>query len=290
MLPLESTIYKHYLEIAAPNLQKTKGDPWKIEFDMLLKHYGSFLLDGWGTLYSKDNFIYPGVMEFVAALRKANKNIRLITNSASRSVKQIQDDLRAAGLDFENREIISSGTLLTLLNETIHLKEAYYLGGENGKSFLEDAKIHAVENPSDPIVILSGIHPSQAEMDKAAEILSSKNSKVLVMNPDVYAPNPDGEKIPVTGYIANTLKEKTGCQLLFCGKPFPLIFEVALRSLIPSTESVIMIGDTLGTDIAGANIACIDSALVLGRNVKENEFRDDIYSLGISPTYILNEF
>jgi len=290
MLPLESAIYKHYLETAAPNLQKAKGDPWKIELDMLLKHYGSFLLDGWGTLYSTNNYIYPGVMDFMAALRKANKSVRLITNSASRSVKQIQDDLRTTGLDFESREIISSGSLLALLNETVGLKEVYYLGGKDGLLFLEEAKIEAVENPSEPIVVLSGIHPTQAEMDKAAEILSEENSKVLVLNPDVYAPDPNGEKIPVTGCIANTLKEKTGCQLLFCGKPFPLIFEIALRSLIPSTESVIMIGDTLGTDIAGASIAGIDSALVLDRNVKENELRDDIYSLGVSPTYVLNGF
>jgi HAD superfamily hydrolase (TIGR01450 family) len=290
MLPLESAIYKNYLEIIAPKLQNTKGDPWKVEFDILLKHYGSFLLDGWGTLYSSDNFIYPGVMDFMAALRKANKNVRLITNSASRSIKQILEDLHAVGLDFENREIISSGSLLALLNETIELKEAYYLGGEGGKSFMEDAKIEIVENPSSPIVILCGIKPTQSEMDRAIKILSNENSKVLVLNPDVYAPSPSGEKIPVTGIIANTLKEKTGCELLFCGKPFPLIFEIGLRSLIPSTDSVVMLGDTLGTDIAGANIAGIDSALVLGRNVKENELRDDIYELGISPTYILNGF
>jgi len=289
MLPLESAIYKNYLEIIAPKLQNTKGDPWKVEFDILL-NYGSFLLDGWGTLYGSDNFVYPGALDFIAALRKANKNIRLLTNSASRSIKQIQEDLHAVGLDFDHREIISSGSLLALLNENIMLKEAYYLGGEGGKTFMEDAKIEIVENPSDPIVILGGIKPTQSEMDNAIKILSNENSKVLVLNPDVYAPDQNGEKIPVTGFIANTLKEKTGCSLLFCGKPFPLIYEIALRSLIPSTESVIMLGDTLGTDIAGANIAGIDSALVLGRNVKENELRDDIYELGISPTYILNGF
>jgi len=289
MLPLETAIYKHYLEIIAPTLQNTKGDPWNVKYDILM-HYGSFLLDGWGTLYSSDNFIYPGVMDFMAELRKANKNVRLITNSASRSIKQILEDLHAVGLDFDRHEIISSGSLLALLNENIGLKEAYYLGGEGGRSFMEEAKIEIVENPSDPIVILCGIKPTQSEMDKAIKILSNKNSKVLVLNPDVYAPDQNGEKIPVTGLIANTLKEKTGCNLLFCGKPFPLIFEIALRSLIPSTESVIMLGDTLGTDIAGANIAGIDSALVLGRNVKEDELRDDIYELGISPTYILNGF
>jgi HAD superfamily hydrolase (TIGR01450 family) len=290
MLPAESAIYKRYLEIAAPNLQKAKGDPWKVEFDTLLRHYGSFLLDGWGTLYNENSFLYPKVLESMALLRKANKNIRLITNSASRSIEQIQSDMNSMGLNFDKHEIISSGSLLKVLNESIGLKDVYYLGGPNGRLFLEEANIEAVENPSEPTVILSGIHPTQAEIQKAIKILSEKNSRVLVLNPDVYAPSPIGEKIPVTGHIADTLKEKTGCQLLFCGKPFPLIFQIALRSLIPSTESVIMIGDTLGTDIAGANITGIDSALVLGGNVKEDEFRDDIYSLGVSPTYILNGF
>jgi HAD superfamily hydrolase (TIGR01450 family) len=290
MLPLESTIYKHYLETAQPNLQKTKGDPWKVEFDTLLRHYGSFLLDGWGTLYNDNGYVYPKVLEGMDLLRKANKNIRLITNSASRSIEQIQSDLHSMGLDFETHEIISSGSMLKVLNEGVGLKEVYYLGGESGKFFLEEAGIEAVENPSEPTVILTGIKPTQAELDKAIKILSKENSRVLVLNPDVYAPTPSGEKIPVTGHIANALKEKTGCQLLFCGKPFPLIFQVALRSLIPSTESVILIGDTLGTDIAGANIAGIDSALVLGGNVRDEELRDDIYSLGVNPTYILNGF
>ena len=289
MLPLESAIYKHYLKTAAPNLQKAKGDPWKVEFSTLLKHYGSFLLDGWGTLYS-EKFIYPNVLESMAQLRNSGKNIRLLTNAASRSIEQIQRDLHSMGLDFDKHEIISSGSLLKVLNESVGLKEVYYLGGPNGRQFLEEAKIEAVENPSEPTVILSGINLEQHEINKAIEILSNENSRILVLNPDVYAPSPSGEKIPVTGYIANMLKEKTGCQLLFCGKPFPLIFQIALRSLIPSKESVIMLGDTLGTDIAGANIAGIDSALVLGRNVMEDELRNDIYDLGVSPNYILNGF
>jgi len=288
MLPVELAIYKSYLKTAAPNLQKPKGDPWKVEFDTLLK-YGSFLLDGWGTLYS-ETFVYPGVLDGMAQLRKANKNIRLITNAASRSIEQIQSDLHLMGLDFDKHEIISSGSLLKVLNEEVGIKEVYYLGGKSGMQFLEDAKIEAVQEPSEPTVVLSGIHPTQSEIDKAIEILSKKDARILVLNPDVYAPSPSGEKIPVTGHIANMLKEKTNCQLLFCGKPFSLIFQIALRSLIPSTESVIMIGDTLGTDIAGASIAGIDSALVLGRNVKEEEFRDDIYELGVSPSYILNGF
>ncbi|GHV17257.1 haloacid dehalogenase [Fibrobacterales bacterium] len=286
MLPLEISVYKSYLETAAPKLAKPKGDPWKVDFDVLLKHYGSFLFDGWGTLYSKD-IVYPGVLEKMAKLRSEGKNIRLITNAAGRSATQIRDDLRKMGLDFDIHEIISSGSLLKVLNESVGLKEAYYLGGSAGMEFLEEAGIKAVSEPLEPTVILSGIVASDAEIEQAAKVLSLPNSRVLVLNPDVYAPNPDGEKIPVTGAIAAALKERTNCQLLFCGKPFPLIFQVALRSLIPSTESVIMIGDTLGTDIAGAAIAGIDSALVVGRNVLEEDLRDDIYELGVSPNYVL---
>jgi HAD superfamily hydrolase (TIGR01450 family) len=286
----EFDVYKGYLKTITPNLPKTKGDPWKVEFETLLRHYASFLLDGWGTLYSDNGFVYPNALRAMSVMRKANKNIRLVTNAASRSVEKIQEDLRAMGFDFDKSEIISSGSLLAVLNESVGIKEVYYLGSPEGRKFLEEANIEAVENPSEPTVVLSGINPEQDEMNKAMEILGSNNARILVLNPDVYAPSPIGEKIPVTGHIAHTLKEKTNCQLLFCGKPFPLIFEIALRSLIPSKESVVMVGDTLGTDIAGACIAGIDSALVVGRNVKEGELRNDIYELGINPTYILNSF
>lgn len=289
MEPIESAIYKGYLANIAPKLEKPKGDPYKVEFDILLRHYGSFLLDGWGTLYS-ENQVYPGVLESIAAMRKAGKNIRLLTNAASRPIETLQSDLHSMGFDFEKHEIISSGSLLALLNEDVGLKNVFYLGGPQGLKFLEEAGIEAVQNPSEPTVVLSGIKPEPAEIEKAIEILKTENARILVLNPDVCAPSPNGEKIPVTGHIAHTLQKETGCQLLFCGKPFPLIFQVALRSLIPSTESVIMIGDTLGTDIAGASIAGIDSALIVGRNVKEEELRNDIYELGISPNYVLNGF
>ena len=48
-----------------------------------------------------------------------------------------------------------------------------------------------------------------------------------------------------------------------------------------------MIGDTLGTDIYGAQVAGFDSALVVGRNVPADSLAADEESLSVRPDYYL---
>jgi len=290
MEPLETEIYRHYLNlIDKPTQNNPAKDPWDVEFDILARHYQSFFFDGFGTLYNHGGHVYPGALECLAKLRKMGKNIRLITNAASRPVSDLHRELVSMGFDLDTREIISSGDLLSTLNTALQIREAFYLGKPEGLYFLDEAGIAFSEDPKSPCVILSLSVPAQDErLLKAEAILRKAGSLLIVLNPDAWAPRPDGSRVPVSGAQAYDLAQKTGCRTLYCGKPFPLIFQVALRSLIPSTGGVIMIGDTLGTDIAGANLAGIDSALLLGRNTPLASVRDDEYLLGIKPVYVLH--
>ena len=68
--------------------------------------------------------------------------------------------------------------------------------------------------------------------------------------------------------------------------PFPQIWERVKTSLPPNAR-VLMIGDTLGTDIFGAKLAGFDTALVIGRNVPATELAADETALGIRPDYYL---
>lgn len=289
MESLETEIYRHYLHLAAPGLAPEKGDPWEVNFDILARHYESFLFDGFGTLYNHDGHVYEGALECIAQLRKMGKNVRLLTNAASRPVSALQRELAGMGFDFTVPEIISSGDLLPLLNTALRLTEAYYLGKPDGLHFLTEAGITLSEHPASPTVVLSlAVPEDDPRLPIAEEILRRPGGRLIVLNPDAWAPRPDGTRVPVSGAQAYGLVQRTCCQALYCGKPFPLIFQVALRSLIPSTGGVVMIGDTLGTDVAGACLAGIDSALLVGRNTPENSVRDDQYLLGVRPTYVLH--
>lgn len=288
MEALEAEIYRSYLHLAAPGLTPEKGDPWDVRFELLARHYESFLFDGYGTLYNQGGYVYPGALECLSRLRKLGKNIRLVTNAASRPVVALHAELCGMGFDLEVTEIISSGDLLPILNTALKLRSAYYLGKPDGEHFLHEAGIDVSENPEGPTVIQSlSVPKDDARLEQAESILRRPGGRLIVLNPDAWAPRTDGTRIPVSGAQAYQLIQNTGCQALYCGKPFPLIYQVAMRSLIPCTGGVIMIGDTLGTDIAGAQIAGIDSALLLGRNTEERSIREDQYRLGIKPTYLL---
>lgn len=285
---LEAEIYRHYLSLIPRDHRPESGDAMAVQFEILARHYDSFLFDGFGTLYNHGGHVYPGALESLQYLRAHGKNVRLLTNAASRPVYALQKELQDMGVEFSVDEIISSGDLLPLLNTALRIDNAFYLGKPEGLAFLHEAGITPSETPRSSTVILSlAVHDNDERLLAAETILREPRARLVVLNPDAWAPRPDGTRIPVSGAQAYKLQQATGCQTLYCGKPFPLLFEVALRSLIPSTGSVLMIGDTLGTDIAGATLAGIDSALIVGRNTPTQTLRDDQYLLGIRPTYLL---
>ena len=121
----------------------------------------------------------------------------------------------------------------------------------------------------------------------AVRSLQKRGATLLVLNSDAWAPNIDGSRSPVSGALAECLRRESGCDdVHYFGKPFPAIFNKVKFSL-PAGSRILMVGDTLGTDVMGARYAGIDSALVVGRNEPAAELKADERALGIVPDYYL---
>jgi ribonucleotide monophosphatase NagD (HAD superfamily) len=60
-----------------------------------------------------------------------------------------------------------------------------------------------------------------------------------------------------------------------------------VKSTLAPDARVLMVGDTLGTDVLGARVAGFDSALVVGRNVPADELEADEKALNIRPNWYL---
>ena len=108
----------------------------------LLERYDAFCFDGYGTLYNRGSFVYPGAMEWFKMLRRAGKHLRLVTNAASDVDEVLARDADKRGFDFSTEETISSGSLLKdlcaeLRSRGLKLREVYYIGRETGKHVLE---------------------------------------------------------------------------------------------------------------------------------------------------------
>lgn len=251
--------YLHQLKYQEVNTQTNE-----VEFQKLAEHYDHFLFDGFGTLYFETT-VFDDAKECIQKLKSMGKQVRLVTNAASRTRLQLSEKLLAMGLGFLPNEIISSGSLLTTLNANLKLKSAFHLGRDSALEVLKNAKISHDAQGASKTVILSSVPPEgfkEEEIDQAMNILSQSGSTLILLNPDVIAPFSASRFIEVAGFYAHRLAEATSCQIIKLGKPFPLIYEKSLYSLFPSKGATLFVGDTLWTDIAGANHYGIDSALI----------------------------
>jgi len=253
----------------------------------LVDQYDAFFFDGFGTLYNlKDP--HPGAADALQYLRHAGKQIRLLTNAASRPQEKLQAHLQSMGIHFSPHEIISSGTLLEDWNRQHLYSSAYHMGKSDALPFFEKAGISVQFSPIDPLVILTGALPTHIDpREHILSILTRKDAILVVLNPDAWAPNLDGTRIPVSGVAAMELQTLTGCRIAHLGKPFPEIFQKAKNSL-NSSKRILMIGDTLGTDIVGARASGLDCALVLGGNSLSAELYADEQLLQTAPDFYLS--
>ena len=259
------------------------GEPARVHLSDIIDHYDAFCFDGYGTLYNRGSFVYPGAKEWFAELRRRGKAIRLVTNAASNLDQALADEADARGFDFTVAETVSSGSLLKPRDD---LREVFYIGRSTGVNVLSECGIAAVENPTSPVVAVSSSTATDEMYAQAVSILKRPGALLLVLNPDAWAPRIDGTRAPVSGELCERLRRESGCAAEYFGKPFPGIWQ-KVRATLPAGAKAIMIGDTLGTDVYGAYVAGFDSALVVGRNEPAEDLIADEKSLGIRPTYYL---
>jgi HAD superfamily hydrolase (TIGR01450 family) len=287
--PNEIELYLNYLEQLSTDAQGLDKISKVISIKTLSKYYTNFMFDGFGTLFTKEGLL-PGAKQTIDFLRAQSKKIRIVSNSASRSISELHQEISDFGLDIKPQEIITSGSLLTRVNQKIKIKDCFHFGKPELEPELKLKQIKLSDTPKDNIVLITSPIYSTVKrkefMEKSASILKKENALLVCMNPDAMAPHPGEDRIEVTGLYAHNLQKETNCKVLYIGKPFPLIMESALYTLPKSPT--IMIGDTLGTDIAGANQCGIASALVLSGNSSQGNPKKLTENFKIRPNYIIN--
>jgi ribonucleotide monophosphatase NagD (HAD superfamily) len=108
---------------------------------------------------------------------------------------------------------------------------------------------------------------------QALKEASDKHIPMIVCNPDKI--RPDADKSPMPGTIGVTYEEmleKNGAVddlVLYIGKPFAGVYNIALQDY--AEMRVCMVGDALETDVAGAQIAGIDSFWVVKNGIHDDE-------------------
>ncbi|NTV65079.1 MAG: HAD-IIA family hydrolase [Oscillochloris sp.] len=221
------------------------------------------LFDMDGVLY-RGKQVLPGVAELLAFLTERGIGYACITNNASMTPGQYEQKLAEMGIAVPARLVLTSA-----LATARHLRGLYPPGtrvmivGMRGlrEALLDDG--HFVEDRSAPELLVQGadFELTYATL-KAATLAIRAGARYVATNPDRTFPAEEG-LIPGAGAVMAALMAATDATPLVIGKPAPTMFLVAAELLGVGPAQVLMIGDRLDTDIAGAQGAGMRSALVL---------------------------
>ena len=107
--------------------------------------------------------------------------------------------------------------------------------------------------------IASGVI-TQAQNATAIRLIDA-GARFIATNPDVSGPSPAGS-LPATGSVAALISTAAGRSPYFIGQPNPLMMRSALNRLEAHSETTVMVGDRMDTDIISGLEAGLRTVLV----------------------------
>jgi HAD superfamily hydrolase (TIGR01459 family) len=138
-----------------------------------------------------------------------------------------------------------------------------HLGPDRDRNVFEGLNIELADIAHAKIVLCTGLYHDDTETpDDYRDMLAELRARGLTMlcaNPDLVVQR-GGKLIYCAGALAQAY-EKIGGSVVYYGKPHLPIYD-EVRAELKGARRPLAIGDGLGTDIKGANLAGIDALFI----------------------------
>ena len=241
----------------------------------------SYLCDMDGVLVRGSQPI-PGANDFIRRLQAAGAKFLVLTNNSLYTPRDLQVRLHRIGLDVPPGAIYTSALATAQFLQTQHPDGSAYVLGEAGlTTALHDVGYVITDVQPDYVVIGETTAYSFERITQAMRLVAA-GARFIATNPDVAGPG-DGGLVPATGAVAALIAAATGVQPYFIGKPNPLMMRTALRTIDVHSESSVMIGDRMDTDIIVGTESGLETILVLTGVTR----REDVERYPYRPIHIV---
>lgn len=248
----------------------------------LLDRYAGLLLDVYGVLLDASG-VLPGARELIAELERRGTPYAIVTNDASRSIATYVQKFARLGMPIAGERIVTSGSLLPSYFAAKSLAGARVcvLGTEDSVEYVRRGGGEIV--PLEPALeldvlavcddagfeFLAGMEWAFSAVVRAIE--AGRRPTLVLPNPDLVYPKSRTELGFTAGAIALVIEAALARRFpherfVFdrLGKPEPHLFGEGARRLGLPPDRLVMIGDQIETDVAGAHAAGCDVALLAG--------------------------
>ena len=270
-------------------------------FKEIVKNYKVIFFDSYGVLRNYKG-IFPGIHEMFNELETQGISSFLLTNDASRSPQELAAKFQENGISaISEDKVISSGMLAReYICRKVSGGTIVYLGTESSAQYIQidgvkTISIHDVDLDKDDnyqlLVLLDDEgYDWNRDLSKTVNLLRRYTMPIIVANSDTTYPLSKDKVAIATGGVANLLESLVQKVFIRFGKPDSQMYSFAFDHIQQfgtiEKKDILMVGDTLQTDILGGNKFGIDTCLVLSGNTLPKNVELEIASTGIIPNYI----
>jgi HAD superfamily hydrolase (TIGR01450 family) len=237
-----------------------------------IARYDQVLLDLDGCVWLGDTAL-EGAPEAVAALRDAGKAVAFLTNDVRHAPEEFVRKLWRLGFQAALSEVVTVGSTIQYLLSERDGGAAYVVGAQALVEHVAEAGMRIVnrtEFATRADVVVVGAHErlTYDEIRIAAQAVR-RGAELIGATRDATFPMPDGPW-PASGAVLAAIEVAAGREAdRVAGKPEPAMYEAARDRL--GDGRCLAVGDRIEIDVAGAQRAGIDSALVLTGGVTHAE-------------------
>jgi NagD protein len=228
-----------------------------------------WLTDMDGVLIHEDHAL-PGAVDFLDRLIDRERRFLVLTNNSIYTPRDLAARLARSGLLVPEESIWTSAlATATFLGDQLPGGSAYVIGEAGVTTALHEIGYTLTDTDPDFVVLGETRRYSFESITKAIRLIDA-GARFIATNPDVTGPSLDGP-LPATGSVAALITKATGREPYFVGKPNPMMFRSALNRIEAHSETTVMIGDRMDTDVVAGIEAGLETILVLTGSTKASD-------------------
>ncbi|QDP20285.1 HAD-IIA family hydrolase [Sphingomonas xanthus] len=219
--------------------------------DHLDPRYSTVLCDVWGVIHD-GGVLFAGSRERLERWTGEGRRVVLVTN-APRPAERVERELVAMGLPRACFHAVTSSGEAGIRALTDPVRPVGFLGTEEDRADLEGRGVELVGSGWTELAAagLEEWHHRAEDYDGAMHDWLDRDVLFHCLNPDRVVVH-RGERYVCPGALADRY-EAMGGRVAWYGKPHPPIYKTALELAgNPPPDRVVMVGDSLNNDMAGA--------------------------------------
>jgi NagD protein len=242
----------------------------------------SYLIDMDGVLISGPRMI-PGADLFIERLEARGAAYLVLTNNPIYTPRDLSHRLSTIGLNIPPERIFTSAMATARFLAAQKPNGTAFVIGESGLTEPIHQVNYVITDRNPDYVVLGETHSYNLQMITKAIQLVAAGAHFIATNPDPSGPSDIG-LVPACGAMAALIEKASGISPFFVGKPNPLMMRNALNYLGVHSETTVMVGDRMDTDIIAGVESGMETILVLSGVTR----REDVARYPYQPTHILS--